>query len=70
MTGACVATIGLGVKVGVTVEVGDRGTSVLVGSEVPVAVGGGIKKGKDKLPQDAISIRMKISIKKRRMNIL
>jgi hypothetical protein len=61
---------GLGVKGGETVDVGDCGICVLVGKEVLEREGGGRRRGTDKLLQDAINIRMNISIKKRRMHIL
>ena len=68
--GVFVAVKGLGEKLGETVEVGEAGISVLVGRAVLVAVGGGKRSGTDKLLDDAINIRMNISIKKRRMDIL
>ena len=55
---------------GEIVEVGEAGISVLVGRGVLVAVGEGKRRGTDKLLENAISIRMNISIKKRRMDIL
>jgi hypothetical protein len=68
--GVFVAGRGLGIKDGETVKVGDRGICVWVGREVLAGEGGGMRRGNDKLLQEAINIRMNISIKKRRMHIL
>jgi len=66
-----VATNGVGVEEGVRVGVGDEGTVVLVGGgEVRVAVGVGWMKKSEIPPQEAVTIRMNIIIKKRRMDIL
>jgi hypothetical protein len=68
--GVFVAGRGLGIKVGETVKFGDCGICVWVGREMLVGEGGGMRRGTDKLLQEAINIRMNISIKKRRMHIL